>query len=79
MFRKRNRWARKRYGKLTRHHNLARSRNGGNDIGNIIWLTAEHHQLLHKLFGNRTLTEIIAVLERLETKRRKKDRLRLVA
>ena len=32
---------------------------------NLLTLTAEHHLLLHKLFGNRTLEEIIAVLQRI--------------
>ncbi|HLB41242.1 MAG TPA: hypothetical protein VJN02_00055 [Gammaproteobacteria bacterium] len=49
-----------------RHHNLAKSRNGGYNIQNLILLDNEKHQLLHKIFGNRTLREIIAVLKRLD-------------
>lgn len=60
--RKRNRL---RNGK-TRHHNLAKSRGGGDDRRNIIVLKADTHRLLHQIFGNRTLREIIAVLERLD-------------
>ena len=61
-FRKKNRL---RNGK-TKHHNLAVARGGKSNRQNVIILKAETHQLLHKIFGNRTIREIISVLERLD-------------
>jgi hypothetical protein len=52
--------------KLTRHHNLAKSRGGSFLPNNIIHLSAKHHVAFHTLFGNRTVKEAIEVLERLE-------------
>jgi len=64
---------------LTRHHILAKARGGNNHPKNILMLTWEHHRLWHKLFGNLTLSEIIAVLQRIErmqgNKRRKPRKL----
>ena len=51
------------------HHNLAKSRGGSNQDFNLIVLKVERHQMLHKIFGNRTLREIISVLERLDKKK----------
>ena len=55
-----------RYRGRNRHHLTARSRGGTNDPSNLLLLTIERHVLLHKLFGNRTLDEIIGVLTRLK-------------
>ena len=55
-----------RYRGRNRHHLTARSRGGTNDPSNLLLLTIERHVLLHKLFGNRTLDEIISVLTRLK-------------
>ena len=60
--RKRNRL---RNGK-TKHHNLAKTKGGKDNKRNVIVLKVETHQLLHKIFGNRTIREIISVLERLD-------------
>lgn len=49
-----------------RHHNLAKSRGGSSEEFNMILLKVERHNLLHKIFGLRTLREIIEVLERLD-------------
>jgi hypothetical protein len=68
-YRKPNRYKRKHYkhyATRNRHHNLAKSRGGDNSRQNIILLDIERHALLHKIFGNRTLREIIEVLERLD-------------
>jgi hypothetical protein len=61
-------WCAKRFArrhKLTRHHNLARSRKGG-DGDNIYILASEHHEAYHKLFGTRTFAEAAEVLRRME-------------
>lgn len=49
----------------TKHHLRPRSRGGSSARYNILILDAERHALLHKIFGNRTLTEIIEVLIRI--------------
>lgn len=82
-WRKRNRWKKrhgsqdsKRYPGRNRHHNWAKSLGGPDADWNLILLKVERHNLLHKIFGVRTLKEIIAVLERLD---RMKDRQKRVA
>lgn len=58
----------------TRHHLSPRSRYkeglktpwGQDDPENLVILWDDKHALLHKIFGNRTLEEIIAVLQRLQ-------------
>lgn len=84
IWRKRNRWRRrrgnkhvssKRYPGRNKHHNVARCLGGSDDDWNLILLKVERHNLLHKIFGVRTLKEIIAVLERLDRmKERQKKR-----
>ena len=51
--------------KLTKHHLRARSR-GGSKRDGILMLSWEKHCAWHKLFGNRTLDEIIAILQRIK-------------
>ena len=58
-------WCAKRFKRRTRHHNLPRSRKGG-DGDNIYILASEHHEAYHKLFGNRTFAEAAEVLRRME-------------
>lgn len=48
----------------TRHHMCPRSRSGSSHRFNLLILDDESHKLLHKLFGNRTLVEIIETLIR---------------
>jgi len=56
----------KRVGKLTRHHNKARSLGGTYAENNIFMLSTKHHQAYHALFGLRTFDEAIQVLRRLQ-------------
>ena len=56
----------KRAGFTDEHHLIPGSR-GGQTIGsNLLKLDAYRHSAWHLLFGNKTLSEIIALLERLE-------------
>lgn len=48
-----------------RHHLTPKSVGGRNDNENILWIDIERHSLWHKLWGNRTLEQIIALLQRL--------------
>ena len=60
--------------KLTRHHLNPRCRRNGRKRwkgvkpGGILRLTYTRHQMWHILFRNRTLAEIIAVLQRIQRK-----------
>ena len=65
-FRKQNKREKKRRQWFTRHHNLARARNGNYSEWNIYHLTASHHEAYHKLFGNRTFEEAAKVLLRMQ-------------
>lgn len=56
-----------------RHHNVAKSRGGSWKRKNIIWLDVDFHNELHRLFGNKSLKEIIAVLERLDKAKEKQQ------
>lgn len=56
------------------HHNIARARGGSNENWNLILLKIEKHDLLHRVFGLRTLKEIIAILERLDRMKEKQKR-----
>lgn len=50
----------------TRHHLIPKSRGGTNRPENLLTLNwEEHHQYWHKLFGNRTIEEVIEVLQRI--------------
>ena len=49
---------------ITRHHILPKCRNGNGKPHNIAHLKWEKHKAWHSLFGNRTLTEAIQLLER---------------
>lgn len=57
---------RNRRNRLTKHHDLPRSRGGGFNNHNIYLLTEEHHRMWHKLFGLRTFREAAEVLMRME-------------
>lgn len=48
------------------HHLRPRSRGGSNMDSNLLLIKIERHRMLHLIFGNRTLEEIIAVLIRLQ-------------
>ena len=60
-------YRKKRHHGRDRHHNVARQRGGGHNVQNLILLDKERHMLLHKIFGNRTIREIINVLRRLDS------------
>lgn len=47
-----------------KHHLKPKSRSGSSMDYNIANLDIDKHNLLHKIFGNSTLTEIIAILIR---------------
>ena len=49
-----------------RHHLVPRSRNGGGGRRNLLLLDVQIHNNLHRVFGNRTLDEIIALLIRVK-------------
>jgi hypothetical protein len=49
---------------LTQHHLIPKSRKTRDK--QVIMLYWEHHQSWHNLFGDLTLQEIIAVLQRIE-------------
>ena len=55
--------------KLTRHHDINKSRGGRTRSKNIIILKQYKHQGWHALFGNKTLDEAIEVLKRLQQRR----------
>lgn len=67
MFRKPNRWSRKkRYAGRNRHHLLPRSRGGPNSNDNLLLIKIDRHEAWHKLFGLKDLDEAIALLERVK-------------
>ena len=47
------------------HHLTPRSRGGKSVPSNLLLIDIERHYFWHKLFGNRTLDEVISLLERL--------------
>lgn len=66
MRKSRKRHNRKRHAGRNYHHLTPRSRNGKNTDANLLLIDIERHRMLHWIFGNRTLDEIIAVLQRLK-------------
>lgn len=62
----RKRLRRKRFANRNYHHLKPRSRGGLNTSQNLLLIKIERHRLLHRIFGNRTLDEIIALLNRLK-------------
>lgn len=49
-----------------KHHLIPRSRMGSNDPWNLLLIRIERHNALHQIFGNRTLAEIIRILQRVQ-------------
>lgn len=49
-----------------RHHLKPKSRGGQSTESNLLWIQIEKHKAWHTLFGNKTLKEVIALLERLK-------------
>ncbi len=52
--------------RLTKHHNIAKSRGGRSEWWNLYIMSEEHHQAYHKLFRNMTLREAAEALLRME-------------
>ena len=48
------------------HHILPRSRGGSSNPSNLLRLNIEKHECWHKLFGLRTIREVIELLKRIE-------------
>ena len=56
----------KRKKRTNRHHLIPRSRGGANLPNNLLTIGIERHEYWHKVFGNRTLDEVIRLLTRLK-------------
>lgn len=52
--------------KKNRHHLKPKSRGGQKVDSNMLLIDMEKHNAWHVLWGNRTLEEVIAVLQRLK-------------
>jgi hypothetical protein len=50
-----------------RHHLRPKSRGGQKIQSNLLLIDMERHCAWHKLWGNRTLEEVIALLQRLKS------------
>lgn len=60
-----------RAGKFNRHHLKPRSRGGQDLPSNLIRMDENRHGAWHLLFQNRTLSEVIEILERLRGMKKK--------
>jgi hypothetical protein len=56
----------KHYQGRSYHHLIPKSRNGEYTPSNLLLMQVERHKIWHKLFGNRTLSEVINLLIRLK-------------
>ena len=56
----------KRKRKMSKHHLKPKSRGGQKIKSNLILIDIERHCAWHKLWGNRTLNEVILLLQRLQ-------------
>ena len=61
---KRNDQAGRDYTARNRHHLTPRSRGGDESEENLFLLKLDRHFYWHKLFGNKTLEEVISLLQR---------------
>ena len=52
--------------KWNRHHLVPRSRQGSDAMQNLLRLDRDIHANWHKVFGNRTLDEVIRLLTRIK-------------
>ena len=64
--RRRKRWRNK-------HHLIPRSRFGSDHRSNLLLLDGNIHRNLHRVFGNRTLDEIIKLLQRIQRAKRRQS------
>lgn len=72
-FRRVNR-RRKRLKGRNLHHLTPQSRGGKNTKGNLLLIHIERHEAWHKMFGNRTAEEVLALLERVVRAKQGQDR-----
>lgn len=56
-----------------RHHLRPKCRGGRDDESNLLLIYTERHEMWHKLFGERTLEEVLRLLRRVK---RRKDYLK---
>lgn len=55
----------------TKHHMIPRSRSGSDNIRNLLLIHGSNHVWWHKVFGNRTFDEVIALLIRVRRAKRR--------
>ena len=64
----------KKKSRRNHHHLIPRCRGGSDSPDNILLIKAERHDLWHKIFGVRTLDEVIELLIRLKRMKEKERR-----
>lgn len=62
---------RKRYRNRNYHHLTPRSRGGDYTTKNLLLIDRDRHSVWHRLFGNKTLEEVIELLIRLSRMKRR--------
>ena len=62
-------WGAVRYRHRNKHHLIPKSRGGTDDPSNLLLINIEKHICWHKIFGNRTLDEVIEILQRVRKRR----------
>ena len=62
--RKRNRIRRQMNERRNRHHLIPRSRGGRDSYQNLLLIDMDRHEAWHRLWGNRTIEEVLCLLER---------------
>lgn len=60
----------KHYPGRNRHHLVPRSRGGKKKLSNLLLMSIDRHDYWHKIFGNKTLDEVIALLQRIRRMKR---------
>jgi len=56
----------KHHKKRNRHHIKPKSRGGSKATCNMLLINIEKHRIWHKLFGLRTIDEVISLLKRVK-------------
>lgn len=54
-----------------RHHLVPRSKGGDNSRSNLLMIREDRHQLWHKLWGNKTIDEVLDLLQRMKRMKEK--------
>lgn len=62
-----------------KHHLTPKARGGADADWNLLLIRIERHQELHRIFGNKTLEEIIQLLVRLQRMKRRQYGLEQIA